>query len=292
MNFVKPEMLIEAEKSRFKNIFLQIFMFFVVGFFIIIGQYFILAIMDLFFSFDYEDKYMIYNLFSTISGTVISIIYCRFIEKRPLFSMGVKKDNLMSSYLSGMVIGFLMLSGTVIINIVFGAMTFEGINNNLNVKIFFLYFSGFIVQGMSEEFIFRGFLMNSIGGKHNMILAIIISSSLFSLAHIMNDGVTVLALINIMLFGAFMSVYMIYSENIWGVSAIHSIWNFSQGNIFNINVSGTDSGETLFITHSLEGKTFINGGSFGIEGGIATTIILALSFLLFFMFIKRKKETE
>lgn len=292
MNFVRPEMFIKAEKSRFKNIFLQIFMFFVVGFIIIIGQYFVLAFMDLVFSFDYENKYMIYNLFSTVCGTVISIIYCRFIEKRPLLSMGVKKDNLISSYLSGMIIGFLMLSGTIIINMVFGAMTFEGINNNLNVKIFILYFSGFIVQGMSEEFIFRGFLMNSIGGKHNIILAVVISSSMFSMAHIMNDGVTVLALINIMLFGAFMSVYMIYSENIWGVSAIHSIWNFSQGNIFNINVSGTDSGETLFITHLLEDKPIINGGSFGIEGGIATTIILTLSFVLLFMFIRKKKGTE
>lgn len=39
--------------------------------------------------------------------------------------------------------------------------------SNINTGIILLYLLGFFVQGMSEEFIFRGYLMTTIGGYHS-----------------------------------------------------------------------------------------------------------------------------
>jgi len=314
MKISRPEMFKEAESARVKNIFLQILIFYAVFFVIAFAESIIPMIMmftdifsyiqknnvtvmnkeyiDYIASLQNTDKNMIAMLISTVFGTLLSIIYCKFIEKRPLSSMGVRKNKGIQNYLLGMLIGFIMLAGVVLINVVSGAMNFDGLKNNLNIGLLLLYLLGFIIQGMSEEFIFRGFLMNSIGGKHNMVSAVVISAIAFSLAHISNSGVTPLALINIFLFGAFMSMYMIFTDNIWGVSAIHSIWNFSQGNIFGISVSGTGSGETVFVTSSLDGKSLMNGGEFGIEGGIATTIILLISFAVLFAYMIRKNKAD
>lgn len=314
MKTKRPEMFIQAESSRINNIFLQILLFLLVFLVIMIAEAIVPSAMmipelmkyimsdkftginqeymDFVMEVQSDYKNMITTLFSTVFGTILSVVYCRFIEKRPLSSMGITKDKAFINYLKGMFIGLLMFSGVFIVNIIFGAVNFNGINTDLNIGIFIIYLIAWLVQGMSEEFIFRGFLMNSIGGKHGTLPAVMISAGAFSLAHVFNSGVTVLSLVNIFFFGAFMSLYMIHSENIWGVSAIHAIWNFSQGNLFGISVSGTSSGETLFLTSSAENKDFINGGAFGAEGGIATTIILTISFALLFIYIFKKNKAD
>lgn len=314
MKIKRPEMFTQAESSRVNNIFLQILFFILVFIVIMIAEAIVPSAMmipklmeyimsdkftgvnqeymDFVMKIQADYKNMIATLFSTVFGTIFSVIYCRFIEKRSLSSMGIIKNKAFPNYIKGMFIGLLMFSGVFIVNIIFGAVKFNGINTDLNIGIFIIYLLAWLVQGMSEEFIFRGFLMNSIGGKHGTMPAILISAVAFSLAHIFNSGATVLSLVNIFFFGAFMSLYMIYSGNIWGVSAIHSIWNFSQGNLFGISVSGTSSGETLFLTSSAENKDLINGGTFGAEGGIATTVILAVSFSVLFLCIYRKDKAE
>lgn len=314
MKIKRPEMFTQAESSRVNNIFLQILFFILVFIVIMIAEAIVPSAMmipklmeyimsdkftgvnqeymDFVMKIQADYKNMIATLFSTVFGTIFSVIYCRFIEKRPLSSMGIIKNKAFPNYIKGMFIGLLMFSGVFIVNIIFGAVNFNGINTDLNIGIFIIYLLAWLVQGMSEEFIFRGFLMNSIGGKHGTMPAILISAGAFSLAHIFNSGATVLSLVNIFFFGTFMSLYMIYSGNIWGVSAIHSIWNFSQGNLFGISVSGTSSGETLFLTSSAENKDLINGGTFGAEGGIATTVILAVSFSVLFLCIYRKDKAE
>lgn len=314
MKILKPQMFKEAESSRIKNIFLQILIFYAVFLVISIAESLIPSFMMIpeLMSYILSDKFsgvnheymnyvmevqqrpqnMIATLYSTVFGTVISIIYCRFIEKRSLGSMGMRKNKAFSSYFTGMLIGLVMFSGVVFLNVIFGAIRFNGFNSDLNIGLLLIYLSAWLVQGMSEEFIFRGFLMNSIGGKHNMISAILISAAAFSLAHILNAGATPLALLNIFFFGAFMSLYMICFDNIWGVSAIHAVWNFSQGNIFGISVSGTGSGETLFNTVSPESKAVFNGGAFGAEGGISTTIILLISFVILFAYMFKTKKID
>ena len=54
-------------------------------------------------------------------------------------------------------------------------------------------------------------------------------------------------------------------DSIWGISAIHTTWNFAQGNIFGIKVSGINAQVSLFSFKSSEAGKIINGGSFGLE---------------------------
>jgi len=82
------------------------------------------------------------------------------------------------------------------------------------------------------------------------------------------------------LFGIFAGVYFIRRGNIWGVAAVHSIWNFAQGNIFGVLVSGNDFGTTIFTSTINENLTILNGGDFGLEGGILTTIVMVAGIVI------------
>ena len=149
-----------------------------------------------------------------------------------------------------------------------------------------------MLQGAFEEILTRGYLMVNIGAKHKTITALLISSIVFAVIHGMNSGVTVLSLINLVLVAIFFGLYIICFDNIWGACAIHSVWNFVQGNFYGIKVSGNDVLDSIFISTSIPGKELINGGVFGAEGGIANSIITVLAIVTLLMYMKKKGQIE
>lgn len=226
------------------------------------------------------------SLFTTVFATIGAVIYCVCIEKRTLSSMGVKKEHAARDYLMGLLIGFVMFSAVVLVNVILGGMKFESFNSDVSVGLLLVFFAGFVIQGMSEEFVCRGYLMNTIGGKHSMAAAVIISSVAFMALHLGNQGLSIIALVNLVLIAVFFAVYMICFDNIWGVCAIHSIWNFAQGNIYGIKVSGMELNTVPVFTVTQAGESsLINGGAFGAEGGFGTTIVILVSLALLVVYM-------
>ena len=234
---------------------------------------------------------MIPYLFCTVFGTLISIGYCHYFELRKVSSMGVRKRRAGLHYASGLIIGILMMALIVLLSAVTGTVSVKTADD-VNIGLITLYLLGFLVQGMSEEFIFRGYFMTTLGANHSPYLAIGISSAAFSLFHAANPGISPIALLNLFLFGVFAAVYMIHTNNIWGVCAIHSMWNFSQGNLFGISVSGSGNIESLLVTSSKSSNSLLTGGKFGIEGSIFTTVALAAAIAAVLILQKRREAQQ
>ncbi len=237
-------------------------------------------------------KVMIPMLFCTALAIFICVIYCRFIEKRPISSMGIRKRCIVPHYLQGMLVGFVMMS------VITGISVLSGINRislekNIGAGLIILYFFGYIIQGASEEIIFRGYFMVSVGAKHSPKTALFVSSLAFAAAHLFNPGINLLSFFNIFLFATFAGLYVIYFDDLWGVCAAHSVWNFAQGNLFGISVSGTGQSASVFRVTAENDNILLSGGKFGIEGSLITTAIelVAISLLLF-AFSRRKKRTS
>lgn len=234
---------------------------------------------------------MIASLFATAIGTFLSILYCRTIEHRSYGSMGFRKRKAVPHYLMGLVVGVVMMSAITGLSVVTGISEIS-MTADIQIGMILLYFFGFFIQGMSEEVIFRGYFMNTLGGKHSAAAAILISSVGFAIAHLANPGITVLAFVNLTLFGIFAALYMICFDDIWGACAIHSIWNFTQGNIFGISVSGTGEAASVFRTTAVSDKAWLSGGEFGIEGSILTTVVLVAASVIVLLCIKKNQSAE
>ena len=153
-----------------------------------------------------------------------------------------------------------------------------------------LYFPGFLVQGFSEEVLCRSYLMVTLARKWPLPVAIFMNTAIFMLMHMSNPGLNLLAMVNIMLFGTFASLYTLRRGSIWGIAAIHGIWNFAQGNIFGISVSGISGSPSILQTTLSENGSFIHGGAFGMEGGFAVTIVLTLGCIALIMGSTKKSE--
>ncbi len=233
---------------------------------------------------------MLVQLFVTALTIVVAILFCRWFEKRSPASMGLRRGGAWKEYFVGIFVGVVMISLCVGIGAALGVLQLKA--SSFSLATWLLFLVGFLIQGASEEILCRGYMMVSVARKNPIWLAVASNSVMFSLLHIFNPGIGLLPLLNIALFGAFISVYVLKRGNLWGACAIHSFWNFFQGNVFGINVSGTGAGASPLSTTVTEGMNWLSGGSFGIEGGVITTAVTAAALLLaiFVMPSNRKEE--
>ena len=223
------------------------------------------------------------SLFSTALMTLVVILFCRIIQKRSPQSLGLRMNGFVKEYLIGGLFGVVMLGVAVGLGLVSGTMKIA-MAENCSLLII-VYLAGYIIQGMSEEVLCRGYFMVSFARKNPMWLAVLINSVYFGLLHFANKGFGILPFINLTLTGLVFSMYMLKRGNIWGVCAMHSMWNFFQGNIFGFAVSGSNLTASIFRVTQVNGGNLLNGGTFGIEGGLWDTIVelLALGFIIFIL---------
>lgn len=240
-----------------------------------------------------SNAYTIVMLFSTIAMTLLTMLFCKLIQKRKMTTLGFVKKGILKEYGLGLIIGFVIFSLAILFCVVTGSLELSGISSTFAILPFILFFVGYMIQGMAEEVLCRGYLMVSIGRRYPMWVAVLLNSLFFAALHLGNAGMSVLAFINLTLFGVFASVYFIKRGSIWGIGAIHSIWNFVQGNFYGVKVSGMETSCTVFESLVVESKTLINGGDFGLEGGLAVTLVLVIGTVILLLSpAKYKAETE
>lgn len=215
------------------------------------------------------------------------IIAWRVIMKRPLNNMGLtsfKKG--FKELLVGLILGIVSMS------IVFAIIiaTNNGIVESWRLRFSpdtIIYLVLFILVGFAEEIYSRGFTMATLRQTRRIPIIFIVSSIIFALLHGTNTGISLIALLNLILIGLLFS-YMYYkSGNIWMPIGYHITWNYFQGNVFGFPVSGTKT--QGLITTTYENRNIFNGGKFGPEGGIIVTGIILLGFLFAVWFYRNKQ---
>ncbi len=217
-------------------------------------------------------------------------------EKRSFWTTGLEKNNIRQKYIKGAVIGSLMMIIPVVVLRVFGLITLESDPTVWSgwaaVPGVLIMLTGWLIQGAAEETLTRGFLLPVFGTRYGAVWGIIVSSALFSSLHLLNDNINWIAMINLFLFGVFACLYAIHEGGLWGVFAIHSFWNWAQGNIVGLEVSGSFIGGTTLINLKESGPDWLTGGLFGPEGGLAVTIVLLVGCLaVIYLQLKRNKPT-
>ena len=232
---------------------------------------------------------IILNLYLCIITAAIPVIYCKLIEKRSAASMGFRKTHAFSEYAVGLIIGAVMMGLAVFGCVLCGAVRIDGLSQ-LSVPVIVLYFFGYLIQGFAEEVALRGYFMVSMAKSTSVGYAVVISSFFFAIMHSANTNVSFIAYINLFLFGAFAGIYVLKRGSIWGIGAIHAMWNFTQGIIFGFNVSGINKTSHIINVTSVEGMDKLHGGSFGPEGGLIVTLVLFVALGLLMISRPNKRE--
>ena len=247
---------------------------------------------DLTFSLSMDPTLIIAMLWLEIIMILVTVFYTKVIEKRKLFTIGFSSKKAVPNYIAGLIMGAAFFSVAVLICKLTGVISLD-MHNKKDITTMLLFFGGWIIQGLAEEVHCRGFLLTSLSRRYSVTASVLISSAVFSILHIGNIFITpigFLAFLNIFLFGVLVSVLFIKTGNIWLCAALHSSWNLVQGNVYGIPVSGVKDIPSFMTVIAQNGHDLIHGGDFGIEGGIAATIVLTAVISLVLIVSRRRTK--
>lgn len=239
---------------------------------------------------DAEGRLIAVQLLSTVLSAAAVLLYCKLVERRSFHSMGFVKKNAVPSYFIGLAAGFAMFSATFLISYIAGAVKYIGSDMN-NGVLYVLICVGWLFQGAEEEIVCRGYFMPSLSTKMPLWAAVLISSLFFSLMHLFNTGFNVIVLVNLTLTGIMFAVFAVRFDNLWVSCAIHSVWNFVQGNFYGLPVSGMATGPSVFRFELLDVSELWTGGEFGLEGSLSETIVMVVV-IAAVTFIPKLKKTN
>lgn len=226
-------------------------------------------------------------VFMALSYVIIILIYMimvKFFDRNKIKTMGfapLKKSVIIKKYLSGMGFGFVLIGSVYLLLIITGQVKVTGFALNMNtLPLFLTYILMWIPQGAAEEVMFRGYMLPRVASRFGIVFAVFFSSVCFSLMHGSNAGFTFLAFFNLILIASLFAYIAYKSGHIYTVCAMHTVWNFCQGNVFGLEVSGSEStASVLSSSYSSGAMDLLTGGAFGPEGGFAVTVVIGLAFI-------------
>jgi len=226
--------------------------------------------------------------FATLVGTALTIwSLLSWADKHSFKAIGFQIIDVQKDVLRGLLLGF----GLIAIGFVSLVLTnqIHIVRWEWNSGVLFIFFLHYIFVALSEEILFRGYILKNLMASCNKYIALLISSILFSLMHLANNHIDAISILELFIGGILLGLSYIYNKRLWFPIALHFSWNFFQGSVFGFNVSGHEYRYSLIQTQ-YETATIWNGGPFGFEGSLLAIVfeLIAIVGLLFYFEKKYK----
>lgn len=148
-----------------------------------------------------------------------------------------------------------------------------------------------IVSSVTEETIFRGVFLRHFESLIGTWGALALTSALFGAGHIFNPDSSWFAALAIAVeAGIMLGAAYLLTRRLWLAIGIHAGWNFAQGWLFSIPVSGGDAPLGLLITRRV-GPEWLTGGDFGLEASVVALVVATTAGLLMLIRAVRRDGT-
>lgn len=188
----------------------------------------------------------------------------------------IRRDDLPFTKRAAIELGAGLLLGAVLFTLVVGTAAALDVYNIVGeggtAQLVAILVSASIVPAFIEELLFRGVLFRWIEEFAGSWAALILTSALFGGAHLMNPNATPFASFAIALEAGLLlgGAYML-TRSLWLPIGLHAAWNFTQGFVWDVPVSGID--QEGLVDARLSGPELLSGGAFGLEASVIAMAI-------------------
>ena len=144
---------------------------------------------------------------------------------------------------------------------------------------FLILFVAVFVQSAAEEMVCRGFIYQRVlrTYKDKFWLAVIVNSVFFGAIHLGNDGISALAVVDLIVTGFLFTAMVYYFDSLWMAMAAHAGWNFTQSILAGLPNSGMVVPYSVFKLDAATARdSFFYNVAFGVEGTVPAIAIAAL----------------
>ena len=203
-------------------------------------------------------------------------LFVRRIEQRALTEFGV--EGAVRESLLGLALGAGLVCTVFALLGMFGAYRVDGVNGMSLLLV--LPLAELLLVGLAEEMVFRGLVFRiteqSIGSRW----AILVSAAVFSLAHLPNQGVSLVAVAALAAYSVMQAAIYMRTRRLWMCIANHLAWNYCVGQVFSTAVSGHETAAGL-LDGELAGPSLLTGGAFGVEASVLTLVVISAAAAFF-----------
>jgi membrane protease YdiL (CAAX protease family) len=215
------------------------------------------------------------------------VLGCRLIERRIPTELDARRA--LPEAAAGLALGFVLFAVVMGILLIAGVYhpAGPGATTGLLTGLFFA-----VLAGIMEEILFRGLLFRLSSKIVGTWGALIFTSALFGLAHMFNPGASFRSSLAIALeAGILLGAAYAATQRLWLPIGLHAGWNFTEGSIFGMTLSGNTMSMGL-LRGSLSGPPALTGGAFGPEASIVAVLVCLAAALYFLSRIVRLQRYE
>jgi len=210
--------------------------------------------------------------FRAVAPLVAYLLLVKLIERRPVRELALRR--LAPDGALGLAAGALLFSAVVGVLWLLGSYHVVAVNPDAH-WIFAAMTAG-LGAGIGEEIICRGVLYRIIEEGLGSWMALLFSALFFGAAHLNNPGATLWAGLAIAIeAGVLLALIYLVTRSLWVCIGLHAAWNFMQGTVYGIPVSGTRADGWLVSTRS--GPDWLSGGVFGAEASVVALALCSLA---------------
>jgi membrane protease YdiL (CAAX protease family) len=212
----------------------------------------------------------------TVLITVWTLFCRRQIDRRSIRSMGLSRPSgrPTESVFGGLLFGLLPLSAAALSVLALNGFEFKGTSASAQTAWLV---PTLLLMAFAEEIVCRGYLMQNLVDLGRPAWGVIVSAILFWLAHAFNPAAWSPPLVPLNMIGAGVTLALAYrvAGNIWFPTAMHFGWNFAQGVVFEIPVSGIRTDGLIDFVVIESAPSWLTGGAFGLEASVMVTLVEA-----------------
>lgn len=220
-------------------------------------------------------------------GLLVYLAGSKWIEKRS--TVELSPSGSVSQTLMGFVLGFVLFTTTMAILWIAGIYHPQGYGSAARVPAEFAFAVG---AGVLEEILFRALLFRVSSKILGTWGALVFSAAFFGAAHAFNPGATVTSSLAIALeAGILLGAAYAATKRLWVPIGLHVAWNFTEGSVFGMSISGTGANLGL-IRGTLNGPQILTGGQFGPEASIVAVLVCMAAAAYFLGRIVRLRRVE
>jgi uncharacterized protein len=208
---------------------------------------------------------------------VIATWIMSLIERRPVHAYGYQRLPRAKRLLSGLVWGFIAISGLVLTLWKLGYLSLQrgSLNTTSALEDAAAWGLVFLLAGFFEESLFRGYVQFTLTRGIGFWWGAVIFSLIFAWFHTTNPGESTIGLVSVVGAGVIFSLSLWYTGSLWWAVGFHATWDWGQSYFYGTPDSGMLARGTLLQWHA-QGPAFWSGGTTGPEGSILIVPALLL----------------
>ncbi len=263
------------------------------------------------------EGFLLLGAIAYMPALLLTLIFGAF-DKPRVTSAGLGGPALrsLSEYVSGTAIGAALVLLTLIVPAMVGTVRIDALAPSWHWALIPFWFVGLAIAAAWEEVLFRGYGFQWLcRGTGNLIVIAVrplfplepdvvaqwlgrafwigLSSVVFAMMHTANPNAGILSGVNTGLAGIWLAIAVFRTRALWLACGLHLGWNFAQGPLLGLPISGMGSEESgmsipsLWAT-SLTGPNWATGGSYGIEAGLPCTFVLFIAIAIAALYKPRR----